>query len=136
MIAKNTQSAENADGRYGMPEPQTLAAQHSAEIYTLLGFACTGVFGLLTILYKRQNSDIQGTYTEIDATNARLDAGQKAFVLIGEQLVSIGARITSLEKADDASNVELDRICSDIKKLGHDLTVLETEHKNCQENKK
>jgi septal ring factor EnvC (AmiA/AmiB activator) len=114
-----------------MPEPQTLAAQHSAEIYTLLGFTCTGILGLLTMLYKRQNEDIKGAYDEVDAANARLDEGQKAFTTVGEQLVSIGARLTALEKDGEATNVELDRICADIKKLDHDLTVIQTEHNNC-----
>ena len=114
-----------------MPEPQTLAAQHPAEIYTLLGFACTGILGLLTMLYKRQNEDIKGSYSEAEAANARLDEGQKAFAAIGEQLVSIGAKIAALEKADEATDIELDRICLDIKKLDHDLTVIQTEHKDC-----
>ena len=119
-----------------MPEPQTLAAQHPAEVYTLLGFTCTAIIGLLTLLYKRQSADIKGAYDEADAANARLDEGQRAFTAIGEQLVKIGEQIKALEKADEASDTELDRICLDIKNLDHDLTVIQTEHKNCQEKKK
>lgn len=114
-----------------MPEPQTLAAQHPGEVYTLLGFACTGILGLLTMMYKRQNEDIKGSYSEAEAANARLDAGQKTFALIGEQLVKIGEQIRALEKADEATDIELDRICLDIKNLDHDLTVIQTEHKDC-----
>ena len=115
-----------------MQEPQTLAAQHPTEIYTLLGFTCTAIIGFLTMLYKRQNEEIKGAYGEADAANARLDEGQKAFAAIGEQLVSIGAQIKALNKADGAINVELDRICLDIKNLDHDLTIIQTEHKNCK----
>lgn len=114
-----------------MPEPQTLAAQHPAEIYTLLGFACTGIIGLLTVLYKKQNDDIKGAYSEAEAANVRLDRGHKVFTAIGEQLVKIGEQIKALEKADEASDIELDRICLDIKNLDHDLTVIQTEHKDC-----
>ena len=119
-----------------MPEPQTLAAQHPAEVYTLLGFTCTAIIGFLTLLYKRQNEDIKGAYDEADAANARLDEGQKAFTAIGEQLVKIGEQIKALEKADEASDIELDRICLDIKNLDHDLTVIQTEHKDCVSRRK
>ena len=119
-----------------MSEPQTLAAQHPAEVYTLLGFTCTAIIGFLTLLYKRQNSDIKGAYDEVDAANARLDEGQKAFAAIGEQFVKIGEQIKALEKSDEASDVELDRICLDVKNLNHDLTVIQTEHKDCVSRRK
>jgi len=111
-----------------MAEPQSLAAQHSAEVWAALGGSVTVIGVLITALWSRQNNDIK-------AQGAQLDAGQKAFSAIGEQLVKIGEQIKALEKENEFTGEEFDRLGTDIKILDHDLTVLKTEHKNCREKK-
>lgn len=120
----NGRNVGDGNRRYVMAEP-TLAASFPTEVWAALGGATTLIVGLVTVLWNRQNKDIQ-------AHDEKLTSGQAAFVKIGETLVLIGEQLKALEKEDSYQGEELDRLELDIKSLTKQLTVLETEHKNCQ----
>lgn len=107
----------------------TLAQQHPVEVWKSL-LASLGLIGtLISVLYYRLNKDIA-------AHDKKLDEGNKAFVEIGNKLVSLGEKIANLQTADVFINEELDRISLDIKDLNNRLLIIEVEHKNCLERHK
>lgn len=106
-----------------MSEP-TLAQAHPTEVWKSL-LATLGIIGtLISVIFYRLNKDIA-------EHSRKLEEGNKAFVEIGNKLVSLGEKIANLQTSDVFINEELDRINLEIKDITKKLTVLETEHYNC-----
>lgn len=111
-----------------MADPQTLAASHSAEVWTAFCGAVTIIGGLVTVLYNNMSKSIKDNST-------RLDNGQKEFEALKIEQGKINEQIKALKEEDEFENEELDRLDTTLRGLNDRLNTLETEHKNCMPRK-
>jgi cell division protein FtsB len=125
LLTANAEDYSGSEERRCMATEQ-IASNHPSEVWTALVGSITLIGGLVTVLYKRLNADIQDN-------KGRLDKGADAFSDVGRQLVSIGEKLKALENLEDFSGTEIETLEAEIKKLNDRLLILETEHKGCQD---
>jgi septal ring factor EnvC (AmiA/AmiB activator) len=123
-----------------------LAQAHPTEMWATLGIMGAGLVGLIGVLYKRINTDIDGAYD--DQTQLRDDfesTHEKTIIYtsdqieklktdingIGRELSRIGQQAAQFATASTFTNEEMDRLEADIKDLNKRLMTIEVEHKHC-----
>ena len=107
-----------------MAEPKTLAASHSAEVWTAFCGSVTIIGVLVTVLYNNAIKSIKNN-------SERLDNGQKEFEKLKIEQGKINEHIDGIDADIDAVNKELDRIDTGQRDTDKRFERLLSEHDNC-----
>lgn len=109
-----------------MADPTSLAQGHPAEVWAALIATITACLGLMSKIWRM-------TTKEMEKQSERLEKGAEKFEKQTLALSEVRSEIEALRKEDLGEIRRLDATEAHLKDLERRLTVIETEHKACQE---